>query len=667
MEDYKLTPDEVTRAFLRRIIRPERKFYEAAIVYGVALSLLTLAVPLSVQTLINSVANTALAQSVFTVTAMLAVLLTAYSTLSALQLYVMECFERRFFTRVTAELAEVRLRNPHLASDTPFNRFFEVSQVQKSIPSLMVGGYSMFLQTIVGLLVVSFYHPFLLMFTILLVLLCLLAWRLRHKGALYGAIAVSREKYAIADWLEHVEHASTPQKRVLEATRSNQLCEEYLTARKMFFRNSFAQTIMFLIIYVLSSVSLLGLGGMLVIKGQLTLGQLVAAELILSAILLGLSKLGYYLTLYYELCAAALKLDGLLSHPEYDDDPTAFQNGQPSAWERIGISRPLKTFTRITQVAMVLAAIALTFTPWVQTAYGTGSITALNPSDQLQSIHALVKGRIKEWYVRDGSMVKHGDPILEIIDNDPLFMERLEAEAEAARRSREAAHTAMQTAILDLHRKEELYKNGIASRREMEQAKINYTEWQAKEAEAAAKLAATETKLSRQHTQVVRAPRDGLIVRTAAGDMATMVKEGDILATFVPTDGIRAVELFVSGLDMPLIYPGRKVRLQFEGWPVIQFSGWPSTAVGTFAGEVKIVAPSVSPGGKFRILVTETAEEPWPDTRYLRFGAKANGWVLLDTVSLGYELWRQMNGFPPVNDLLKPTAEKENSSDEVHE
>jgi multidrug efflux pump subunit AcrA (membrane-fusion protein) len=647
MADIKLLKDQATASFVRRIIRPERRFYQVAIVYGIAISLLTLAVPLSVQILINSVANTAIPQAVFIVSMLLFALLFLYSVLSIMQLYVLELFERRFFVRVTAEVVQAKLHTPNQVC-APFNRFFEVMHVQKSIPSLMVGGFSMFLQTIVGLVVVSFYHPFLLVFTIVLVLTCLLSWRLLHQGALSGSIAVSESKYAVADWLEHIEHETSAENISRDIARTDILAEKYLKARKHLFKYSLSQNILFFTIYVLASVCLLGLGGMLVIQGQLSLGQLVAAELILSVILLALSKLGYYLILYYELCAAALKLDDLLPSAE-DIEQNQALAPVSKFWSEIRVTNALRLGARIIKIAIVLLVIALVFVPWVQTAKGTGSITALDPTGQPQDIHALVKGRIKKWYVRDGSQVQEGDPILEIIDNDPLFLERLEAEARAARKARDAAEAAAQTSIIDYQRKEELFAKGLASRRDVEQAKIDYQSWQAKEAEAMARLTATETRLSRQHSQLVRAPRDGLIVRTAAGDLATMVNEGDVLATFVPTDSRRAVELYISGMDMPLVYPERKVRLQFEGWPVVQFSGWPSTAVGTFAGIVKVVAPAVSANGRLRILIVEPEDEPWPDSRYLRFGARVNGWIQLDTVSLGYELWRQMNGFPPEN------------------
>ncbi|ANM31446.1 hypothetical protein ABI59_20510 [Acidobacteria bacterium Mor1] len=152
----------------------------------------------------------------------------------------------------------------------------------------------------------------------------------------------------------------------------------------------------------------------------------------------------------------------------------------------------------------------------------------------------------------------------------------------------------------------------------------------------------------RQKTQIVVAPRDGRVFRVRAAARADLLKQGDPLIDFVPDTEQLAVELWVRGNDAPLIDPGRKVRIQFEGWPAVQFSGWPSVAVGTFGGEVLIVDAQDDGTGRFRILVgPDPDSEPWPESRYLRQGARANGWVLLDEVRLGYELWRQLNGFPP--------------------
>ena len=131
-----------------------------------------------------------------------------------------------------------------------------------------------------------------------------------------------------------------------------------------------------------------------------------------------------------------------------------------------------------------------------------------------------------------------------------------------------------------------------------------------------------------------------------------MVKPGDPLLTLVPDTADRAAELWVDGNDAPLVTPGRHVRLQFEGWPAVQFGGWPSVAVGSFGGTVARVDATDDGKGNFRILVVpDKDDEPWPSGRFLRQGVQAHGWVLLDRVSLGFEVWRQLNGFPPVVDV----------------
>ena len=100
---------------------------------------------------------------------------------------------------------------------------------------------------------------------------------------------------------------------------------------------------------------------------------------------------------------------------------------------------------------------------------------------------------------------------------------------------------------------------------------------------------------------------------------------------------------------MPLIQPGQHVRLQFEGWPAVQFSGWPSAAIGTFGAKVQNVDSLVMEDGKFRIIAIEDQlleTDEWPDYRFLRQGGRVKGWVLLNKVTLGYEWWRKLNGFP---------------------
>jgi multidrug efflux pump subunit AcrA (membrane-fusion protein) len=300
-------------------------------------------------------------------------------------------------------------------------------------------------------------------------------------------------------------------------------------------------------------------------------------------------------------------------------------------------------------VAMVVSIVLfLTTVPWVQTTSGFGTVTALNPNDRLQEINALVPGRIQEWFVRDGSHVSVGDAIVRIADVDPQLLDRLQLERSQIVAKLSAADSATQTAEIDMRRMEELFNQGLAARREFEQARIRVEELRSRVAEAAAEIARIDVNLSRQSVQIVRAPRNGIILRVFAGDAATFVSAGDVVATFVPDNADRAVELFIDGRDVALVRPGAKVRLNFEGWPVVQFSGWPSVAVGTFGGIVAAVDPSADRSGRFRILVTEDPADPtpWPDQRFVRFGSNARGWVLLEQVPVGYEIWRRLNNFP---------------------
>ncbi|CAK9080442.1 Leukotoxin export protein LtxD [Durusdinium trenchii] len=155
-----------------------------------------------------------------------------------------------------------------------------------------------------------------------------------------------------------------------------------------------------------------------------------------------------------------------------------------------------------------------------------------------------------------------------------------------------------------------------------------------------------EVKLSRQQSQTVVAPRDGTVFRLLANQGGDIVKAGDPLLTIVPETAQRAVEIWLSGNDAPLVTEGRHVRLQFEGWPAVQFAGWPSVAVGTFGGTVASVDATDNGLGQFRILVLPDKGADWPSDRYLRQGVRANGWVLLSQVKLGYEAWRQLNDEP---------------------
>lgn len=303
--------------FFITILGPESSFYTLALLYGIGISLLSLATPVSVQMLINTVANVGLTTPLVMLSLTLFVLLLAAGGLNALRIHLMDVFSRRFYARMVAEIAlrAVYALNPFFDDNSKgplFNRYFDTIIVVKQIPNLLVGGFTIILQTLVGFVLVSSYHPLLLGFNLLVAFCLWLVWAIWGKRAICSALELSHRKHATAAWLEglassngffktgrHIEHA---------LRHTDEVTGAFIKCQKLHFRHHFSQTLALLFIYAAASAALLGLGGWLVIQGQLSLGQLVAAELVLSVVFVGLSQLGVYLTYFYDLCAAVEEL-----------------------------------------------------------------------------------------------------------------------------------------------------------------------------------------------------------------------------------------------------------------------------------------------------------------------------------------------------------------------
>ena len=421
----------------------------------------------------------------------------------------------------------------------------------------------------------------------------------------------------------------------------------------------------------------------------------------------------------------------------------------PSLVRFVRTSRAPGTLMRMVLGALALFVLAMLFIPWQQSAPGKGRVIAFAALERQQTIDAPVEGRIVKWFVVEGQRVKLGDPLVDIADNDPEILSRLEREraavadrieaarsraaslagriealessrksgvsaAEArARMARErlrgaeqalaAAEATERTAALQVERVRSLQQDGLQSKRALELAELDALKSRtdldraraardaarseqtalledlgkvgndasasisdahasraaalAEIANGEAEMARIDVRLARQRTQALTAPRDGWVFRILAQQGGQFVKSGAPLAILVPDTDDRAVEMWVDGNDVNLVRDGAPVRLQFEGWPSLQFTGWPSLAVGTYAGRVALVDAADDGQGRFRVVITpDPAEARWPEGASLRQGMRANGWVLLDVVPLGYEAWRQFNGFPP--DYPKPTDSK---------
>lgn len=314
-----------TKKLLFDILRPETGFFTVVIVYSMGIGLLTLAVPIAVQTLINTVVNIASTRAVLLLAGILMATLVFSGIFAAMRTRVMEYYERRIYARLTASLSLRTIQAPHSFFEGQRNaaltqRYFEIMTLQKNIPSLMVDGFALVLQMLVGFTLVSFYHPLLFAFNAIVLLLVYLVWRLWANQAKRTAIMLSHAKYDTAKWLQDISSAhaffKSSQHLRYAAGQTEALIANYTKQHAGHFRFTFAQTVSYLMLYALASASLLGLGGWLVVQGQLSVGQLVAAELIMSVVFFGISRFSQYLKLYYELYGAAEKMGSALYIPQ---------------------------------------------------------------------------------------------------------------------------------------------------------------------------------------------------------------------------------------------------------------------------------------------------------------------------------------------------------------
>jgi putative ABC transport system ATP-binding protein len=327
----KMDLNQLVYSWMKDILWPEKNYFWLAIIYGIGIALLGLATPISVQLLINSIANTALPVPLFTLSAILFGLLIVSGLLSVLRIHLMELYRRRFMARLVADVTmrAINAADPFFTDDRRidlFNRYFELVNMQKAVPSLLIGGFTIVLGMVVGFIVTSFYHPFFLAFNLVLIALLWAVWAIWSKGAMKTSIILSHEKYNAAHFVEtvgasngfyksarHIEYALAGAEKVTA---------NYVKAHTEHFRYQFPQTIAFYFLYAAASAGLLALGGWLVIQEQLSIGQLVAAELILSGVFAGMNSLYSYLDDWYDLVASIEELS-LLYGLKQENPPAA--------------------------------------------------------------------------------------------------------------------------------------------------------------------------------------------------------------------------------------------------------------------------------------------------------------------------------------------------------
>ena len=321
-------PDEGSWTRLRNALDLDPRDVGMILVFALCVGLLSIAAPAAIETLVNTVAFGVLLWPVIALALVMLTLLLIAAALKALQFLVAEYLQRRLFVRYAekfashfsrAEVSSLEGRNAGDLAD----RFFEVASVQKALAGLLVDGLGILMITIVGLILLSCYHPYLLSFAVVLVVAVVVVTLIFGKGGVSSSIEESYAKFDLAGWIGEIARspslfrAGAMQDVALNRARAH--TADYIGSRKQHFRVVWRQTLFVIFLEAIASTLLLGLGGWLVINRQLTLGQLVASELIVTLVLAALAKTGKHLESFYDLEASLDKLgviDSFTLEPE---------------------------------------------------------------------------------------------------------------------------------------------------------------------------------------------------------------------------------------------------------------------------------------------------------------------------------------------------------------
>lgn len=417
-----------------------------------------------------------------------------------------------------------------------------------------------------------------------------------------------------------------------------------------------------------------------------------------------------------------------------------------------------KSFRKFLLFFLFIIIITL-FLPWTQNVTSTGNVTTLKPNQRPQTLQSQIPGRIEEWFVQEGDLVKKGDTILRISEIKSNYFDTKLAErtgnqldsknlssksygnkigalkrqilaikseqklkSQQAKNKLQQAYLKVKSDSIDLEtaiikkdianiqydRTYTLQQEGLKAKKDVEEKKAKLQEFSAKVISQKNKLLTsknniinsqlaissikasymdklskaesslysaesgayeTEVQVSKLKTNLanynkrnsllyVTAPLDGYINKAIKSGIGETFKEGEELINIMPAAYDLAVEMYIKPIDLPLIHKNEKVRVQFDGWPAIVFSGWPNMSSGTYEAKIIAIENFISNNGKYRVLIVpNNNEHPWP--KAIRVGSGAKTIALLENVPIWYELWRQINSFPP--NFYQPKNEKTNS------
>jgi membrane fusion protein, adhesin transport system len=260
----------------------------------------------------------------------------------------------------------------------------------------------------------------------------------------------------------------------------------------------------------------------------------------------------------------------------------------------------------------------------------------------------------KKQLVRAEESYKQGLTALNTLENKRLKLQQTQAKQVIFENKIQQSLQEIENLTIHLKSVESEY-NGKIAKAESDKFSTMSDQFDAQEKVAKLKNQYSNYRVRAQFYYIT-APTDCYITKATTVGIGETVKEGEAIVSTIPVVMDLAVEMEIDPIDLPLVELGAPVRFIFDGWPAFVFTGWPDASIGTYSGKVWAIDNVANEKGKYRLIVApDNAQHHWPTA--LRPGSGASGFALLKDVPMWYELWRQLNGFPP--DFYKSEGKKE--------
>ncbi|MCA0931569.1 ATP-binding cassette domain-containing protein [Lutimonas saemankumensis] len=302
---------------LIRLLELERKSISQIFYYAIFSGLVGLSLPLGIQAIINLIQGAQISSSWIVLVSLVTIGVLFTGALQLMQMRIIESLQRRIFTRASFELSYrfPKIKLDELRNSYPpelANRFFDTLSIQKGLAKILVDVPTALLQILFALILLSFYHPFFIIFGILLLLLVYTLFKFTAKKGLVTSLEESKIKYKVAHWIQETARTlisfKVSGRTSLALQKNDLLVTEYLDARDRHFKVLVLQFIQMIGFKVIVTAVLLIIGGILVLQQEMNIGQFVAAEIIILIVISSVEKLILGLEPLYDLITSTEKL-----------------------------------------------------------------------------------------------------------------------------------------------------------------------------------------------------------------------------------------------------------------------------------------------------------------------------------------------------------------------